>query len=354
MAGAFDIKRATTHLPSIMTDEPLTFTAGPDDLGARLDKWISDQTADFSRARVKALIEGGALSKDGEPFADPKWKLREGEVFTLTPPPPEDPTPKPQDIPLDVLYEDTDLIVINKPAGLVVHPAAGNWSGTLVNALLYHCGDTLSGIGGVIRPGIVHRLDKETSGVMVVAKNDKAHQGLSAQWQTHDIERAYLAVVHGSPRPTIGTIEWPLARSSGDRKKMTVVGFDRPEGKEAITHFKRIEPYGVGRAKLEGDAIASLVECRLETGRTHQIRVHMSHIGHPLVGDPLYGRPGIPGLKPVDEAAEKALAVVSKFRRQALHAAILGFEHPLTGEELRFETEPPKDFQRLTEVLRAL
>ncbi|MEM9234404.1 MAG: RluA family pseudouridine synthase [Pseudomonadota bacterium] len=337
-----------------MSDQPLTFTAGPEDQGARLDKWISDQTGDFSRARIKALIEGGALSRDGEPFADPKWKVRENEVFVLTPPPPEDPTPKAENIPLDVLFEDGDLIVVNKPAGLVVHPAAGNWHGTLVNALLYHCGDSLSGIGGVIRPGIVHRLDKDTSGVMVIAKNDKAHQGLSAQWQTHDIERAYKAVVHGSPRPTMGTITWPLARSSGDRKKMTVVGFDRPEGKEATTHFKRLAPYGIGRAKLEGDAIASLMECRLETGRTHQIRVHMSHIGHPLVGDQLYGRPGIPGLKPVDAPSEKALAVVGKFRRQALHAAILGFEHPVTGEELRFETEPPADFGRLTEVLRGL
>lgn len=337
-----------------MTDEILTFPVQPDDIGSRLDKWISDQTELFSRARVKALIEGGALSKNGEVFTDPKWKVREDEEFILSPPPPEDPTPKAENIPLDVLYEDSDLIVVNKPAGLVVHPAAGNWTGTLVNALLYHCGDTLSGIGGVIRPGIVHRLDKDTSGVMVVAKNDRAHQGLSEQWQTHDIERAYLAVVHGSPRPTMGTIDWPLARSNGDRKKMTVVGFDRPEGKDAVTHFKRIEPYGIGRAKLEGDAISSLVECRLETGRTHQIRVHMSHIGHPLVGDPQYGRPGIPGLKPTDDAAHHALSVVRKFKRQALHAAILGFEHPLSGEDLRFETKPPKDFEALTSALREL
>lgn len=337
-----------------MTDDILTFLASPEDQGARLDKWISDQTGDFSRARIKALIEGGALQKDGETFTDPKWKLREGESFSLTPPPPEDPTPKAQNIPLDVLYEDNDLIVLNKPAGLVVHPAAGNWTGTLVNALLHHCRDSLSGIGGVIRPGIVHRLDKETSGVMVVAKNDRAHQGLSDQWQDHDIERAYLAIVHGSPRPSMGTIDWPLARSTGDRKKMTVVGFDRPEGKEAVTHFKRLEPYGIGRAKLDGDALASLVECRLETGRTHQIRVHMSHVGHPLVGDPFYGRPGIPGLKPTDDAAEKALKVIGDFKRQALHAAILGFDHPVTGEALRFETAPPKDFFRLQTAMKAL
>ncbi len=334
--------------------EILTFTIDEEAAGARLDKWISDQTEALSRARVKALIEGGALARDGEVFADPKWKVRAGETYTLTPPPVEDATPKPQDIPLDVLYEDNDLIVLNKPAGLVVHPAAGNWSGTLVNALLYHCGDSLSGIGGVARPGIVHRLDKETSGVMVVAKNDAAHQGLSEQWATHDIERAYLAICHGSPRPTAGTIEWPLSRAKNDRKKMTVVGWDRPEGKEAVTHFKRLKAFGETRAKLPGDAVASLIECRLETGRTHQIRVHMSHIGHPLVGDPLYGRPGLSGLKPGDDPAERALAVLATFKRQALHAAILGFEHPISGEDLRFETVPPRDFTNLTNALGAL
>ncbi|MEM9421652.1 MAG: RluA family pseudouridine synthase [Pseudomonadota bacterium] len=334
--------------------DPLTFTIEDEDVGARLDKWIADRTDDLSRARVKALIEGGALSRDGEVFADPKWKLKLGETYTLTPPPVEDATPKPQDIPLEVLHEDADLIVLNKPAGLVVHPAAGNWSGTLVNALLHHCGESLSGIGGVARPGIVHRLDKETSGVMVVAKSDRAHQGLSQQWATHDIERAYLAICHGSPRPTSGKIEWPLARAQNDRKKMAVVGWDRPEGKEAVTHFKRQTAFGENRAKLPGDAVASLIECRLETGRTHQIRVHMSHIGHPLVGDPLYGRQGLSGLKPIDPEAERALAILAKFKRQALHAAILGFDHPISGETLRFETPPPKDFSNLTNALGAL
>ncbi|ADM08753.1 putative ribosomal large subunit pseudouridine synthase protein [Parvularcula bermudensis HTCC2503] len=334
--------------------EPLSFTVAEADVGARLDKWIADQTDAYSRARIKALIEGGALTKDAAPFTDPKWKLRQGEVFTLVPPPPEDPTPKPEDIPLTVLFEDGDLIVINKPAGLVVHPAAGNWTGTLVNALLHHCGDTLSGIGGVIRPGIVHRLDKDTSGVMVIAKNDHAHQGLSALFAAHDIDRAYLALCEGSPRPTSGTITWPLARSSGDRKKMTVVGVDRPEGKEAITHFARLDAYGIGRAKLPGDALASLVECRLETGRTHQIRVHMSHIGHPLLGDPVYGRSGLAGLKPGDPAADHALGLLRRFRRQALHAVELGFDHPVTGEALHFRQPPPHDFSTLVEAFKVL
>lgn len=334
--------------------EPFLFVVDEDDVGARLDKWLSDQIDSLSRARVKALIEAGHLVRDGAVCADPKWKLRRDEAYTLTPPAVEDATPKPQDIPLNVLFEDDALIVVNKPAGMVVHPAAGNWSGTLVNALLYHCGDTLSGIGGVARPGIVHRLDKETSGVMVVAKHDAAHKGLTEKWGEHDIERAYLAICHGSPRPTNGTIQWPLARSNSDRKKMAVVGWDRPEGKEAVTHFKRMDAYGIGRAKLAGDAIASLIECRLETGRTHQIRVHMSHVGHPLVGDQLYGRPGLSGLKPGDDAADRALAVVGGFKRQALHAAILGFDHPITGEPLRFETGPPKDFAKLAKALGAL
>ena len=334
--------------------EPLTFHITPDEAGQRLDKWIADQTEDLSRARVKALIEGGALTKDGALFDDPSWKMRAGETFHLIPPPVETPIPKPQAIPLTVLYEDDDLIVVNKPAGMVVHPAAGNWSGTLVNALLHHCGETLSGIGGVARPGIVHRLDKETSGVMVVAKNDRAHKGLRKLFSAHNIHRAYLAICHGSPRPALGTVDKPLARAGGDRKKISVVGWDRPEGKEAVTHYKRLEAYGVGRAKLPGDAIASLLECQLETGRTHQIRVHMSSIGHPLVGDPVYGRSGLSGLSPGDPAAEKAIDVVAKFRRQALHAAKLGFIHPITGEDLTFKTDPPKDFERLRTALEAL
>ena len=321
--------------------------------GERVDRWLAGELS-FTRNRIKAMIEGGALTMDGAALLDPARRLRGGEALRLVPPPVEDAAPKPEPIPLKVLYEDADLIVLDKPAGLVVHPAAGNWTGTLVNALLHHCADSLSGVGGVARPGIVHRLDKETSGVMVVAKNDRAHQGLTALWQAHDVERAYRAVVHGSPRPTIGTIELPLARAGGDKRKQAVVRWDDPSGREAVTHFKRLEAYGVGRAKLAGDAVASLVECRLETGRTHQIRVHMSHVGHPLVGDPVYGREGLAGLRPEDGAAERALSVIARFRRQALHAAVLGFDHPLTGEALSFETEPPEDFRELTEALSAL
>jgi 23S rRNA pseudouridine1911/1915/1917 synthase len=335
-------------------DERTIIEADEDAGGERVDRWLAGRLAPMTRNRVKALIEGGALSVDGSPLTDPSRKLKGGERLSLLVPPPEDPAPKPEDIPLDVLHEDAHLIVLDKPAGLVVHPAAGNWTGTLVNALLHHCAGSLSGIGGVARPGIVHRLDKETSGVMVVAKSDEAHQGLTALWQAHEVERAYLALCHGSPRPAVGTIELPLRRAQGDKRKQAVTDWEDEGGREAITHFKRLEGYGTGRAKLPGDAVASLIECRLETGRTHQIRVHMSHVGHPLIGDPVYGRAGLAGLRPEDEAADAALEIIAGFRRQALHAAILGFEHPVTGEELRFETQPPEDFERLRRALAAL
>lgn len=332
------------------------FVAGPDDAGARLDKWLSERIESLTRTRLKALIETSALTKDGAAFIDPSWKLRDGEVIRLIVPAAADPVPKGEAIPLDVVFEDDDLIVVNKPAGMVVHPAAGNWNGTLVNALIYHCGASLSGIGGVARPGIVHRIDKETSGLLVVAKNDKTHQGLSAAFSTHDIERAYLAVAVGAPRPGIGTINAALARAKMDRKKMAVVDARTHfNPRHAVTHYKVIETYGRSRAKLKGDALASLIECRLETGRTHQIRVHLSSIGHPLIGDPVYGRgPGLAGLKPGEQEADRAIAVMKKFRRQALHAKVLGFVHPITGEALRFERDPPADFEALREALVAL
>ena len=332
----------------------MTLAADETARGQRADRWLAGQIAHLTRTRIKSLIEGGALSVDGEAMTDPARRLRGGEAMILASPPPEEPEPLPEDIPLDVLFEDEHLIVLDKPAGLVAHPGAGNWTGTLVNALLHHCAGGLSGIGGVARPGIVHRLDKDTSGVMVAAKSDRAHQGLSALWRDHAVERAYLAVVHGSPRPAVGTIELPLARSTGDRRKQSVTDWDDPAGREAVTRFRRQAAYGVGRAKLAGDAVASLVECRLETGRTHQIRVHMAHVGHPLIGDQTYGRPGLSGLKPTDAAAEEALAVLARFKRQALHAAILGFEHPVTGEALSFETAPPADFAALTTALAKL
>ncbi len=332
------------------------FAAGPDDAGARLDKWLSERIENLTRTRLKALIEGGALVKDGATFNDPSWKLRDGELIRLVVPAPEDPVPQGEAIPLDVVFEDNDLIVVNKPAGMVVHPAAGNWTGTLVNALIHHCGASLSGIGGVARPGVVHRIDKETSGLLVVAKNDKTHQGLTAAFSVHDIERVYLAIAVGSPRPGVGTIDAALARAKMDRKKMAVVD-ERTHfnPRRAVTHYKVIETYGRGRAKLKGDALASLIECRLETGRTHQIRIHLSSIGHPLIGDPVYGRgPGLAGLKPGEPEADRAIAAIRKFRRQALHAQVLGFVHPATGEKLRFERPPPADFQALSSALEAL
>lgn len=348
------------HTPPDAQDAPgagtheLLITA--EDAGARLDKWLSEKLDGLTRTRLKALIENGALARGGEPFTDPSWKLREGEAYRLTLPPAADPTPKPEAIPLDVVYEDADLIIVNKPAGMVVHPAAGSWTGTLVNALLAHCGDSLSGIGGVARPGVVHRLDKETSGLIVAAKNDAAHQGLAAAFAARDIDRVYEALAVGAPRPGAGTVDAALARAAGDRKKMAVVDArEHDNARHAVTHYKTLESFGRSRAKLKGDAVASLVECRLETGRTHQIRVHLSHIGHPLIGDQVYGRgPGLAGLKPGDEAANRALAVLKKFRRQALHAKVLGFAHPVTGAEIRFEREGPKDFQTLLAALRAL
>lgn len=332
------------------------FLITEEDAGARLDKWLSERIENLTRTRLKALIEDGALTKTGEVFTDPSYKLRIDDAIRLTVPPVADPTPKPEAIPLDVVYEDNDLIIVNKPAGMVVHPAAGAWTGTLVNALLAHCGDTLSGIGGVARPGVVHRLDKETSGLIVAAKNDAAHQGLARAFAAHDIDRVYEAIAVGAPRPGAGTVNAALARASSDRKKMAVVDENKHDNaRHAVTHYKMLESFGRSRAKLKGDAVASLIQCQLETGRTHQIRVHLSHIGHPLVGDQVYGRgPGLAGLKPGDDAADHAISVLKKFRRQALHAKVLGFEHPITGEAVRFEREGPADFQRLLAALRAL
>lgn len=332
------------------------FLITEEDAGARLDKWLSERLEGLTRTRLKALIENGALARNGETLIDPSHKLRVDESYRLTVPPVADPTPKPEVIPLDIAYEDNDLIIVNKPAGMVVHPAAGAWTGTLVNALLAHCGDTLSGIGGVARPGVVHRLDKETSGLIVVAKNDAAHQGLAAAFAAHDIDRVYEAIAVGAPRPGAGTVNAALARSTSDRKKMAVVDPEtHNNARHAVTHYKILESFGRSRAKLKGDAVASHIQCQLETGRTHQIRVHLSHIGHPLVGDQVYGRgPGLAGLKPGDAEADRAISILRKFRRQALHARVLGFTHPITGEEIRLEHDAPADFQKLLTALKAL
>lgn len=323
-----------------------------EDAQGRLDAWLTTELGgEFSRNRIKALIEQGAIAINGTVTTEPKRKIKPGDKLVIDMPEPEDPEPKGEDIPLEVLYEDSDLIVLSKPAGLVVHPGAGNWTGTLVNALIHHCGDSLSGIGGVKRPGIVHRLDKETSGVMVVAKNDIAHRHLADQFADHGrsgpLERAYQAIVWGRPKGLRGTIDAALGRA-GDRTKRTVKHEDSDDAREAITHYEVIERYG---EKPDATCLASLVECRLETGRTHQIRVHMAHIGHPLVGDPEYGAAfkTKANLLPDD-----AKAVVNGFHRQALHAFLLAFEHPTTGEVMHFEAPVPDDMAALMEAFEAI
>lgn len=332
-------------------DTRKVLTAGEDAAG-RLDAWLADALGgEYSRSRLKALIEQSAVLVNGTAVTEPKRKVHPGDAIEITLPEPEDPEPKGEDIPLEVLYEDDDLIVVVKPAGLVVHPAAGNWTGTLVNALIHHCGTSLSGIGGVRRPGIVHRLDKETSGVMVAAKNDAAHRHLSAQFADHGrsgpLERAYQAVVWGRPKQLRGTIDAALGRA-GDRTKRAVKREESEDAREAITHYEVVERYG---EKPDATCLASLVECELETGRTHQIRVHMAHIGHPLIGDPEYGA----AFKTkANLLPEQARAVVNGFHRQALHAFMLQFEHPATGEVMRFEAHAPDDLETLLEALRAM
>ncbi len=304
--------------------------------GFRLDKALAACLPSLSRERVKALIlEGHVAEMHGEAVRDPARKVQPGQQYAVRIPEPIAAEAQPQDIPLDIVYEDTDLVVVDKPAGLVVHPAAGNPDGTLVNALLHHCSrdgkGQLSGIGGVARPGIVHRIDKDTSGLLVIAKNDAAHEGLARQFKDHSIARRYLAIVSGHPAPPGGTVDTWIGRSERDRKKMAVQHEGR--GKHAVTHYSTKELL----------AHSALVECRLETGRTHQVRVHMSHIGHPLLGDPVYGR-----------AKGKFSDVLAKlsFRRQALHAASLGFIHPIKGEKLHFESPLPADMQELLSQLR--
>ena len=338
-------------------DGQSAFTITEDDQGARLDKWLSERLEGLTRTRLKALIEEGALSRNGDVFTDPSYKLRVGDAILLTMPDLAPPTPKPEAIPLEIAYEDDALIVVNKPAGMVVHPAAGNWTGTLVNALIAHCGDSLSGIGGVARPGIIHRIDKDTSGLLAVAQHDAAHQAMTAAFAAHDVERVYEALTIGAPRPGVGTIDKPIGRAGADRKKFAAYdeNSERPDLRHAVTHYKTLTAFGRPRAKLAGDALAAAIECRLETGRTHQIRVHMSALGCPLIGDPLYGRgPGLGGLKPGDPAADHALKILKSFRRQALHARTLGFEHPITGEALSFTAEPPQDYARLKTALEAI
>jgi 23S rRNA pseudouridine1911/1915/1917 synthase len=312
----------------------------------RLDRVLARLQADLSRSRLQALIRDGQVAVDDTPVLDPNRKVAGGVRITLTVPPPVPAEPAGEAIDLTIVYEDDDVIVIDKPPGLVVHPAAGHDSGTLVNALIAHCGESLSGIGGVKRPGIVHRLDKDTSGLLVVAKNDLAHQALAAQFADHGrtgpLERAYLAILWGVPERRRGTVEAALARSTHNREKIVVVGEDR--GRYAITHYEVLE--GLPPA----NPIASLVRCELETGRTHQIRVHMAHLGHPLLGDATYGSGFKTKANRLSEPQKEALIGLN---RQALHAAILGFEHPRSGEFLRFESPLPADMAALLQALRA-
>ena len=286
-----------------------------------------------SRSRLKALILDGRLSCNGQVLRDPSAPLVAGAEYKLVVPPPEPATPEGEDIPLDILHEDDHIIVIDKPAGMVTHPAPGNPDGTLVNALVSHCGDSLTGIGGVRRPGIVHRLDKDTSGVMLAAKTAEAHRKLTEMFASHDIDRVYSAVAWGVPRERSKTVDAPIGRHSRDRKKMTVTGKGRP----AVTHIEFTSSL---------PPLACLAECRLETGRTHQIRVHMASIGHGIVGDGVYGRPPRAGQMP-DTAMREALALARAFPRQALHAGLLGFAHPVTGEMLEFSAPLPADISGL-------
>jgi 23S rRNA pseudouridine1911/1915/1917 synthase len=324
--------------------ELFAFTVAEDAAGTRLDRYLAERpelvAAHLSRSRIKGLIEEGRVALRGAPARDPARKLSHGDTVTLDVPPPEPAEPQAEDIALEGVYEDDHLIVIDKPAGLVVHPASGHETGTLVNALIAHCGESLSGVGGVKKPGIVHRIDKDTTGLLVVAKTDAAHHGLSALFADHgrtlSLTREYLAFVWGVPDRAHGTIETYLGRHNIQREKMAVVPESR--GREAITHWEKVADFGV----------ASLIRCQLETGRTHQIRVHLAHIGHPLIGDATYGA----GFKTkVTKLSEKARAAVEKLGRQALHAATLGFEHPVTGDEMMFESELPEDLAALMAAL---
>ncbi|MDN3565005.1 RluA family pseudouridine synthase [Paeniroseomonas aquatica] len=314
----------------------MTVVAGPDHAGLRVDRFLAEAIGSLSRSRVKALIIEGAVSRDGVPMRDASEASRPGSTYAVRIPAAVAAIPLPQDIPLTILFEDRDLIVLDKPAGLVVHPAPGNQDGTLVNALLAHAGEDLPGIGGEKRPGIVHRLDKDTSGVMVVAKTEQALRSLSETFASRDLDREYLALVWGLPQPLSGEVRGDIGRHPADRKRMAVVARN---GKHALTHYATQRAWGTACA---------LLRCKLATGRTHQIRVHLTEIGHPLVGDPVYLRrtPGAAKL-----LAEPARSTLLAFPRQALHAATLGFRHPVTGQPLSFSVPPPADFAGLLGML---
>jgi 23S rRNA pseudouridine1911/1915/1917 synthase len=328
--------------------EPETrlFQVASDAAADRLDRVLARAFGDLSRSRLQALVRDGRVKVAGAVVRESSARVQPGAEIVLEIPAAAPAEPRGEPIALAVVYEDDDLIVVDKPAGLVVHPAAGHDSGTLVNALIAHCGESLSGIGGVKRPGIVHRLDKDTSGLLVVAKTDRAHRGLAAQFADHGrtgaLERAYIALVWGVPDPTRGVVDGAIARSTANREKMAVVADDR--GRHARTHYAVEAVFGPAK-----EPVASCLRCRLETGRTHQIRVHMAKIGHPLLGDESYGAGFKTKAVRLSPEAREALRGLG---RQALHAAVLGFEHPVSGENLHFESEPPPDLQRLIAALR--
>ena len=335
-----------------------SIVAAEADAGARLDRVLAARMREFSRSRLKGLIEAGAVAIDGRTIRDPSHRVNSGSAIVLDVPPAEPAKPAPEAMPLNVVYEDDDIIVIDKPANLVVHPAAGHLTGTLVNALIAHCGESLSGIGGERRPGIVHRLDKDTSGLMIVAKNDRAHRALAAQFASHGrgdepFERGYLAFVWGAPDRPQGTVNRPIERSPHARDEMAV----REGGREAVTHWQVLERYGgepgsgrgrAGKGERGQEAVASLLLCRLETGRTHQIRVHLASIGHPLLGDQKYGAGFRTKRALLSTNAQAALADLG---RQALHAHILTVKHPSSGEILKFRSELPPELARLRDEL---
>jgi 23S rRNA pseudouridine1911/1915/1917 synthase len=328
---------ATTH----------TITVTDAEAGERVDRVLAAHLPDLSRSRLQALIKAGDVTAaNGVAYPNSSSKVKAGDIVTIVVPPAEPAVPVAEDMPLTIVFEDAALIVIDKPAGLVVHPAAGHGSGTLVNALLAHCGESLSGIGGVKRPGIVHRLDKDTSGLLVVAKTDKAHQGLSAQFAAHGsdglLQRQYLALTWGSFDRPKGSVDAPIGRSPTHRTKMAVVRLEA--GRHAVTHYERL-----ATVACEGKTTVSLVRLTLETGRTHQIRVHLAHIGHPVLGDQTYGT-GFSAS--VNKLPGKAAEGLKALGRQALHAAVLGFQHPVTGRQLRFESPLPADIALIAKALR--
>jgi len=320
-------------------------TVGATDAGERLDRVLAAHLKELSRSRLKTLILAGHIAMDGRTIRDPDTRVNAGAEIVVAVPPPEPAIPAPETIPLAIVYEDDELIVIDKPRGLVVHPAAGNPTGTLVNALIAHCGASLSGVGGVRRPGIVHRLDKDTTGLMVVAKTDRAHRALAAQFADHGrsgpLQRGYLAFAWGVPDRPKGVIDKPIDRHPHARDKMAV----REGGREALTHWEVVETF----RRTDGDKVASLIECRLETGRTHQIRVHLASIGHPILGDDVYGAGFRTKAAHLTPTAREALGSLG---RQALHAYLLGFEHPLENGYLEFRSELPADLEALRRGLR--